>query len=135
MTHYKYFRCLISTYLLAGRERLQIKALAGLPVLMPGSLWTPTLITQTCAHTHTRTRTRNFAIASCLTCTSVCVGARNRVIRCKAREHQRAYQREGGTKKQAKNDRKVMTMQRAEPHSRAISLSCQNAALRRHAYE
>lgn len=57
ITHYKYFRCLISThytaYLLPGRERLQIKALADLPAVMPSSLWTPSLNTQHFdIHTH-----------------------------------------------------------------------------------
>lgn len=57
MTHYKYFRCLISThhsaYLLPGSERLQLKALADLPAVMQSSLWTPSLNTQTRIHFHT----------------------------------------------------------------------------------
>lgn len=83
MTHYKYFRCLISkhhsAYLLQGRERLQIKALADLPVLMPSSLWTPcfNFLSLSLAHSlsDTHTHTQDFAIAGHLTGVSVCLGA------------------------------------------------------------
>lgn len=57
MTHYKYFRCLISTlhsaYQLLGRGRIQIRASVDLPDAMANSLWTPSLSRKTCIYFHT----------------------------------------------------------------------------------